>query len=158
MNVQEIQGQLRHNYNYPKERNTFAKIYPSPTPLEVTKVPSNLNSEKTKSTHSGDLPLTQVKLELTQAIAQLKICQRQQMARLFYTRLSQTVDLQQVNISTNAPDEMSIDDISKLATYAYEAHPNIFQEVLLEQKQLIDYLSNALISVLISIIASRWLN
>jgi hypothetical protein len=51
---------------------------------------------------------------------------------------------------------MSADDVSKLASFAYHAHPDIFQEVLADQPALLKFFSNPLVGAALGLVAARW--
>lgn len=65
--------------------------------------------------------------------------------------------LQQLKLSSTSPEQMSIEDLSKLAIYAYHTHPEVFQLVLI-QPGMIELLSNSLLTALLGILASCWLS
>jgi hypothetical protein len=52
---------------------------------------------------------------------------------------------------------MSADDVSKLASYAYHNHPDIFQEVLADQPGIVKFLSNPLVGAALGAIAAKWM-
>lgn len=52
---------------------------------------------------------------------------------------------------------MSADDVSKLASFVYHNHPDIFREVLAEQPGIIKFLSNPVVAGIIGIAAAKWL-
>jgi hypothetical protein len=52
---------------------------------------------------------------------------------------------------------MSADDVSKLASFTYHNHPDIFQEVMAEQPAIIKFLSNPLVAAVLGIAAAKWL-
>jgi hypothetical protein len=63
----------------------------------------------------------------------------------------------QLGLSTHNPRKMSADDVGKLASFSYTAHPDIFQEVLADQPAILKFLSNPLVGAAIGAIASKWL-
>jgi len=52
---------------------------------------------------------------------------------------------------------MSADDVSKLASFAYHSHPDIFQQVLAEQPGIIKFLSNPVVAAALGVAAAKWL-
>ncbi|MGB3766626.1 MAG: hypothetical protein WA947_08700, partial [Phormidesmis sp.] len=63
----------------------------------------------------------------------------------------------QLGLSTHNPKRMKSDDVGKLASFAYTAHPDIFQEVLADQPAILKFLSNPLVGAAIGAIAAKWL-
>ncbi|MEO1682653.1 MAG: hypothetical protein AAFS06_05260, partial [Cyanobacteria bacterium J06631_12] len=63
----------------------------------------------------------------------------------------------QLGLSTHRPRKMNADDVGKLASFTYTAHPDIFQEVLADQPAILKFLSNPLVGAAIGAIASKWL-
>ena len=115
-----------------------------------------------KSLHPDNIPLTQMEPELQKAIAQIKPNERDDVARAFFKRLHERglndrALEQQLSLSTHHPNRMSADDVSKLASFAYHSHPDIFQEVLAEQPGIMKFLSNPLVAAVMGIAAAKWL-
>jgi hypothetical protein len=52
---------------------------------------------------------------------------------------------------------MSPEDVSKLASFAYHSHPDIFQEVLTEQPGIMKFLSNPVVAAVLGVAAAKWL-
>jgi hypothetical protein len=52
---------------------------------------------------------------------------------------------------------MNADDVSKLASFTYHSHPDIFQEVMADQPALVKFLSNPLVGAALGAVASKWL-
>ncbi|MBD2534450.1 hypothetical protein H6G97_35120, partial [Nostoc flagelliforme FACHB-838] len=50
---------------------------------------------------------------------------------------------------------MNADDVSKLASFAYHNHPDIFQEVMAEQPGILKFLSNPVVGAALGAIAAK---
>ncbi len=115
-----------------------------------------------RSLHPDRIPSSQMEPELQKAIAQIKPNERDDVARAFFKHLSKRglndrgLE-QQLGLSTHNPNRMSADDVSKLASFAYHNHPDIFQEVLAEQPGIMKFLSNPLVAAVLGIAAAKWL-
>lgn len=112
--------------------------------------------------HHDNVPPQQMEPELRQAIAQIKPNERDDVAREFFKHLKERGlserDLErQLGLSTHHARRMNADDVSKLASFVYHSHPDIFQEVMAEQPALIKFLSNPLVGAALGAIASKWL-
>lgn len=115
-----------------------------------------------KSLHPERIPPSQMEPELKQAIAQIKPNERDDVARAFFKHLkerglSDRQLEQQLALSTHHASKMSADDVTKLATFVYHNHPDIFQEVMAEQPGIIKFLSNPLVAAVLGIAAAKWL-
>lgn len=115
-----------------------------------------------KSLHPEQIPLSQMEPELKRAIAQINPDERHYVADDFLKHLEarglSTHDLeQQLKISTQHASCMNADDVSKLATFTYRVHPDVFQEVLAEQPALVKFLSNPIVTAILKVIAAKWL-
>lgn len=115
-----------------------------------------------RALHSDKIPYSQMEPELQKALAQIKPNERDDVARSFFKHLkSRGLDEchleQQLGFSTHNPNRMSTEDVSKLATFAYYNHPDIFQEVLAEQPGIIKFLSNPVVAAVLGIAAAKWL-
>ncbi|NDJ22115.1 hypothetical protein GS682_10800 [Nostoc sp. B(2019)] len=115
-----------------------------------------------RSLHPDRIPTSQMEPELQKAIAQIKPNERDDVARAFFKHLKQRgLDdrhlEQQLGLSTHNPNRMNADDVSKLASFAYHSHPDIFREVLAEQPGIIKFLSNPIVAGIIGIAAAKWL-
>ncbi len=115
-----------------------------------------------KSASPERIPASQMEPELQKAIAQIKPNERDDVAKGFFKEFkSRGLDdkrlEQQLNLSTRNPNRMSADDVSKLASFAYHNHPDIFREVLAEQPAIMKFLSNPVVAGLIGIAAAKWL-
>lgn len=113
------------------------------------------------SLHPDKIPTTQMEPELKNAIAQIKPNERDDVAREFFNHLKKRGlndrDLErQLGLSSHHPNRMSADDVSKLASFAYHNHPDIFQEVLADQPAILKFLSNPVVGAALGAIAARW--
>lgn len=116
-----------------------------------------------RSFHPERVPASQMDPELKQAIAKIKPNERDDVARDFFKHLKERGlsdrDLEkQLGLSTHNPKKMSADDVGKLASFAYTAHPDIFQDVLADQPAILKFLSNPLVGAAIGAIAAKWLH
>ena len=112
--------------------------------------------------HPERVPAAQMDPELKQAIEKIKPNERDDVARDFFKHLKERGlsdrDLEkQLGLSTHNPKRMNSDDVGKLASFAYTAHPDIFQDVLADQPAILKFLSNPLVGAAIGAIASKWL-
>lgn len=115
-----------------------------------------------RSLHPDRIPSSQMEPELQKAIAQIKPNERDDVARAFFKRLHQRgLDErsleQQLGLSTHHPNRMSADDVSKLASFTYHNHPDIFQDVIAEQPAMMKFISNPLVGAILGVVASKWL-
>ncbi|MBI1240381.1 MAG: hypothetical protein GC195_01950 [Nostoc sp. RI_552] len=115
-----------------------------------------------KSVSHERIPPSQIEPELQKAIAQIKPNERDDVARAFFKQFkSRGLDEQpleqQLALSTRNPNRMTADDVSKLASFAYHNHPDIFRDVLAEQPTIMKFLSNPIVAGLIGIAAAKWL-
>lgn len=115
-----------------------------------------------RSLHPERIPSSQMEPELQKAIAQIKPNERDDVARAFFKHLKERgLDdrhlEQQLGLSTHHASRMNADDVSKLASFAYHNHPDIFREVLAEQPGIIKFLSNPVVAGIIGIAAAKWL-
>ena len=116
-----------------------------------------------QSLHPERIPATQMEPELRKAIEQIKPNERDDVARAFLKRLherglSDRQLEQQLSLSTHHASRMSADDVTKLASFAYHNHPDIFQNVLAEKPGLMKFLSNPLVAAIVGIMAAKWLS
>ncbi len=100
--------------------------------------------------------------EHAQVIAHIKPNERDDVARAFFKHLKERgLDdrhlEQQLSLSTHHPSRMSADDVSKLVSFVYHNHPDIFREVLAEQPGIIKFLSNPVVAGIIGIATAKWL-
>lgn len=115
-----------------------------------------------QSLHHERIPPAQLEPELQKAIAQIKPNERDDVARAFFKHLEKRGlkerDLEhQLGLSTHHASKMNVDDVTKLASFAYHSHPDIFQEVLAEKPGVIKFLSNPLVAAVVGIAAAKWL-
>lgn len=115
-----------------------------------------------QSLHPDRIPSSQMEPELQKAIAQIKPNERDDVARAFFKHLKQRGlsdrDLErQLGLSSHNPNHMGADDVSKLASFVYHSHPDIFQEVLAEQPGIMKFLSNPVVAAVLGIAAAKWL-
>ncbi|HLP90055.1 MAG TPA: hypothetical protein VK184_15875 [Nostocaceae cyanobacterium] len=115
-----------------------------------------------QSVHPERIPAQQIEPELQKAISQIKPNERDDVARAFFKHLKprgfdEKRLAQQLNLSTHNPNRMTADDVSKLASFAYHNHPDVFREVLAEQPGIIKFLSNPIVAAIIGIAAAKWL-
>jgi len=111
--------------------------------------------------HPDKIPTSQMEPDLQKAIAKIKPNERDDVARAFFKHLKQRgLDerhvQQQLGLSTHNPNHMSADDVSKLASFTYHNHPDIFRDVLAEQPAIVNFLSNPLVGAAFGAIASKW--
>ena len=114
-----------------------------------------------RSLHPDHIPTEQMEPELKKAIAQIKPNERDDVAREFFKHLkrvglSDRALEQQLSLSTHNPNRMSADDVSKLASFAYHSHPDIFKDVLAEQPAIVNFLSNPLVGAALGAVAAKW--
>lgn len=112
--------------------------------------------------HHDNVSPQQMEPELQKAIAQIKPNERDDVAKEFLKQLDKRGlskhDLEkQLNLSTSHASRMNADDVSKLASFTYHSHPDIFQEVMADQPALIKFMSNPLVGAALGAIASKWL-
>jgi len=115
-----------------------------------------------RSLHPDKIPTSQMEPELQQAIAQIKPNERDDVARGFFKHLKERgLDErhleQQLGLSTHHASRMNADDVSKLASFVYHNHPDIFREVLAEQPAIMKFLSNPVVAGILGIAAAKWL-
>ncbi|HEY9608343.1 hypothetical protein [Allocoleopsis sp.] len=115
-----------------------------------------------RSLHPDKISPSQMEPELQKAIAQIKPNERDDVAHAFLKHfkqrgLSDRSLEQQLGLSTHHASRMSAEDVSKLASFAYHSHPDIFQEVLTEQPGIIKFLSNPVVAAVLGVAAAKWL-
>jgi hypothetical protein len=114
-----------------------------------------------RSLHPDNIPTNQMEPELQKAIAQIKPNERDNVAHSFFKHLKQRgLDErhleQQLGLSTHHSNRMSADDVSKLASFTYHNHPDVFREVLAEQPGIIKFLSNPVVGAILGAVAAKW--
>jgi hypothetical protein len=112
--------------------------------------------------HHDNIPPSQMEPELQKAISQIQPNQRHDVAKEFFKKLkerglSETQLEQQLGLSTHNPNRMTADDVSKLASFSYHAHPDIFREVLADKPDLMKFLGNPIVAAIVGGIALKWL-
>ena len=115
-----------------------------------------------RSFHPARVPATQMDPELRKAVEKIKPNDRDDASREFFKHLKERglseKDLEkQLGLSTHKARKMNADDVGKLASFAYTAHPDIFQDVMADQPALMKFLSNPIVGAAIGAIASKWL-
>jgi hypothetical protein len=115
-----------------------------------------------RSLHPDRIPTNQMEPELQKAISQIKPNERDDVARAFFKHFKQRgLDEkhleQQLGLSTHHAGRMSADDVSKVASFAYHNHPDIFREVLAEQPGIMRFLSNPVVGAILGLAAAKWL-
>lgn len=116
-----------------------------------------------RSLHPDRIPPSEMEPELRNAIAQIQPQDRDDVAREFFKRLkerglSDRQLEQQLGLSTHHPSRMSADDVSKLASFTYHTHPDVFQDVLAQKPAIMKFLSNPLVAAVVGIMAAKWLS
>lgn len=112
--------------------------------------------------HHDNVSPQQMEPELQKAIAQIKPKERDDVANEFFKHLDKRdlskKDLEkQLGLSTHHASRMNADDVSKLASFTYHSHPDIFQEVMADQPALIKFISNPLVGAALGAVAAKWL-
>lgn len=112
--------------------------------------------------HPDRIAADQMEPELQHAIAQIKPNERDDVAKDFFKHFKQRGmsdrDLErQLGLSTHHTSRMSADDVSKLASYAYHNHPDVFRDVLADQPGIVKLLSNPLVGAALGAIAAKWM-
>ena len=112
--------------------------------------------------HPDRISSSQMEPELQKAIAQIKPNERDDVAKEFFNHFKKKGlkerDLEsQLGLSTHDYHKMTADDVSKLASFAYHNHSDVFQDVLADQPALVRFFSNPLIGAAFGAIAAKWL-
>lgn len=115
-----------------------------------------------RSLNHDSLPPSQMEPELQRAIAQIKPNERDDVARSFFKHLKQRgLDekhlQQQLGLSSHNSNHMTVDDLSKLASFSYHNHPDIFKEVLAEQPAILKFVSNPVVGAILGAVAAKWI-
>lgn len=115
-----------------------------------------------RSLHPERIPPSQMEPELQKAITNIKPNERDDVARTFFKHLKHKgLDEQklerQLGLSTHNPNHMSADDVSKLASFVYHNHPDIFREVLAQQPGILKFISNPILGAILGFAAAKWL-
>jgi hypothetical protein len=114
-----------------------------------------------RSFHPERIPSAQMEPELQQAIAQIKPNERDDVAREFFKHLkerglSDRALEQQLGLSTHHANHMNADDVTKLASFTYHNHPDIFRDVLADQPGILKFFSNPMVGAALGLVAARW--
>jgi hypothetical protein len=112
--------------------------------------------------HPERISPSEMEPELRKAISQIKPNERDDVAQSFFKHLKERgLDEkhleQQLSLSTHNPRHMTADDVSKLASFTYHNHPDVFREVLAQQPGIIKFLSNPIVAGIVGIAAAKWL-
>ena len=112
--------------------------------------------------HHDNIPPQQMEPELQKAIAQIEPNKRDDVAREFFSHLKKRGlsdrDLEkQLSLSTHHASRMNADDVSKLASFTYHSHPDIFQDVMADRPALLKFMSNPLVGAALGAVAAKWL-
>lgn len=115
-----------------------------------------------RSLNHDSLPPSQMEPELQRAIAQIKPNERDDVARSFFKHLKQRgLDekhlQQQLGLSSHNANHMTVDDLSKLSSFTYHNHPDIFKETLAEQPAILKFVSNPVVGAILGAVASKWI-
>jgi hypothetical protein len=115
-----------------------------------------------RSFHPDRVPASEMEPELQKAIAQIEPQERDDVAREFFKRfkergLNERQIQDQLNLSTHHASRISSEDVSKLASFAYHSHPDIFQDVLADRPTIIKFLSNPIVGATLGAIAAKWM-
>jgi len=116
-----------------------------------------------RSFHPERISSAQMEPELQQAIAQIKPNERDDVAREFFKHLkerglSDRALEQQLGLSTHHANRMNADDVTKLASFTYHNHPDIFRDVLADQPGIVKFFSNPLVGAAFGLVAAKWLS
>lgn len=112
--------------------------------------------------HPDRIPTTQMEPELRKAIEHIKPKERddvaKEMLKQLHDRGFKDRDLaNQLGLSTHHAKRMNAEDVTKLASYTYHNHPDIFQDVMAEQPAIMKLLSNPVVGAVVGAIAAKWL-
>ncbi|HEY9861651.1 MAG TPA: hypothetical protein V6D16_19285 [Candidatus Obscuribacterales bacterium] len=116
-----------------------------------------------RSFHPEKISSAQMEPELQKAIAQIKPNERDDVAREFFKHLkerglSDRALEQQLGLSTHHASRMNADDVTKLASFTYHNHPDIFRDVLADQPAIVKFFSNPMVGAAFGLVAARWLS
>ena len=114
------------------------------------------------SLHLNHIPSREREPELKNAIAQFKSNERHDVASEFLKQLKgigiSDRDLEeQLKLSSSHANHMNGNDVSQLAVFTYDNHPEIFQNVVSEKPVIVKFLSNSLVGAILGAIAAKWL-
>lgn len=116
-----------------------------------------------RSLNHDRIPPSQMEPELQKAIAQIDPHERDDVSKAFFKHLKERGlsdrDLErQLGLSTHHASRMNADDVSKLASFTYHNHPDIFREVMAEQPAIFKFLSNPVVGAVLGAVAAKWLH
>ncbi|PSO48436.1 MAG: hypothetical protein BRC33_09630 [Cyanobacteria bacterium SW_9_44_58] len=103
-----------------------------------------------------------IERELRRILPKINPEQRQSVAQQFLKYLGnkgieKTTLQKKLSLATTDAEQMKLEEITKLATYAYQHYPDIFQTVL-TQPNIVQFLSHPILSAIVGIMAAKWLN
>jgi hypothetical protein len=141
-------------------------------PSDPSKEYQNFDDFAQRSTHQerrqlfgridhNQVPPSQMEPELKKAIEKIQPNERDDVARSFFKHLKERgLDdrhlEKQLGLSTHNPNRMTADDVSKLASFTYHNHPDLFRDVMAEQPAIFKFLSNPVVGAALGAIASKW--
>lgn len=116
-----------------------------------------------RSLNHESIPPQQLEPELRKAINQIQPNERDDVARELFKNLGKRglndrQLEQQLGLSTHNPNRMSADDVTRLASFTYHNHPDIFREVLADKPALLKFFSNPIVAGILGIVAAKWLS
>lgn len=134
---------------------------------EKTKPKININlpqdsSRKSKQPAQVSKSVSVIRRELKQIIPEMNLEQRQTIADQLIEKLGARGVKQEslesnLPLNTANPKQMKADEITQVATYAYEHYPEVFEAVL-TQPNMVQFLSSPILSAIVGIMAAKWLN
>lgn len=103
-----------------------------------------------------------IQRELRQIIPEMNLEERQTIANQLIERLEargvrQETLQSNLALTTTHPKHMNPDEITQVATYAYQYYPEVFEAVL-TQPNIVQFLSSPILSAIVGIMAAKWLN
>jgi hypothetical protein len=120
------------------------------------------SSRKPKQPAQVSKSVSVIRRELKQIIPDMNLEQRQTIADQLIEKLEARGVKQEslesnLPLTTANPQQMKADEITQVATYAYEHYPEVFEAVL-TQPNLVQFLSSPILSAIVGIMAAKWLN
>lgn len=115
-----------------------------------------------KSFNQQNVPTSQMEPELQKALAKIEPSERDDVAADFLSHLKKRGlsdrDLQnQLSLTTYHANKMTADDVTKLASFAYHNHPDLFHDVLADRPALVKFMSNPVVGAALGAIAAKWM-
>ncbi len=109
------------------------------------------------------IPPSQMEPELRKAVEQIKPDERDDVAKEFFKEFKKRGlsdrDLEkQLALSTHNAKHMTAEDVAKIGSFAYHAHPDIFRDVLADKPWMLKFVSNPLVAAILGIAAAKWLS